>query len=446
MAAEVSLKAAQANLAAVLAGPNAQDVLAAQAALDAAVENRTLAELNLQELLAGPDAADVANAEDARAAAQAVLDAAIASRDDLFAGPDAADLARADGAVLAAQATVDAAVASRTDLLDGPDALEIAGADGAVFAAAAVLNAAVANRDDLLDSPEPSDIARADDAVLTAEAVLDAARARQDDLLDMPDDSELASARDDERSAGASLDAARASQEETVRGPRATQIEQESQSVRAAALAVEAAQIRLRNTQIISPFDGTVAAVNLSPGEFMGTLPSAPAIVLLTPEAFVLKIQIGETDYPNVQLDQTGVVIFDALPGVPFPFSIMELGLSPTITQGVVTYEATAALIVPPEGARPAPGMNARGQIVTESRVDVLVIPPRAIRRKGSEEVVDVRRGGQIEEQVIVTGLSDTVNVEVVGGLEEGDILVVPVLVTGSSQADAQPTLPSGIR
>ncbi|MCH8919959.1 MAG: hypothetical protein IIA23_04535 [Chloroflexi bacterium] len=240
--------------------------------------------------------------------------------------------------------------------------------------------------------------------------------------------------------------------------------------VRAAELAVEAARIRLRDAQIISPFDGTVAAISTSPGEFLGPSPVTPTIVLLTPDALVLKMQIGETDYPNVHLDQTGVVIFDALPGTPFPFRVIELSLSPSVTQGVVTYEAVGALVLPPavsppaavsppNGAsppngvapaaspRPAPGMNARGVIMTGASANVLVVPPRAIRLKGGEQVVDVRRNGQVEAQVIVTGLSDTTNVEVVAGLEEGEVLVVPVLVSGSSsQADAEPTLPSGIR
>jgi hypothetical protein len=90
--------------------------------------------------------------------------------------------------------------------------------------------------------------------------------------------------------------------------------------------------------------------------------------------------------------------------------------------------------------------MSASGQIVTESRVDVLAIPPRAIRRKAGEQVVDVRRGDVIEEQVIATGLSNPDSVEVLAGLNEGDVLVVPVLLTGASEADRQPTLPAGIR
>ena len=446
-AAEAALDAAEANRAALLDGPDDRDVRAAEAAVTAAEEAVALAELGLAELRAGPDQDDIDNAEDAVRSARAALDAAIARRDDVLDGPDAADVARADDAVRSARAALTAAIANRDDLLDGPDAADIARADDAVRSARAVLDAAIARRDDLVDPPDADDIARADDAVRSAQAALDAALARQDDLLDGPDESDVASARDAARSLRAGVDAAVANRDETVRGPKESRVEEERQSVLAAQLAVEAAQIRVKDAQIISPFDGTVAAIDIKPGEFTGVGSATPAIVLLTPEALVLKMNLGETDYPNVKLDQTGVVIFDAIPGKPYPFTVLELGLSPTVTQGVVTYEVTGALIVPPDSPRPAPGMSANGQIVTESRANVLAIPPRAIRRSAGEQVVDVRRNGRVEEQVIATGLSDINNVEVLAGLEEGDVLVVPVLVSGSSsQPEGQERLPSGIR
>jgi hypothetical protein len=91
--------------------------------------------------------------------------------------------------------------------------------------------------------------------------------------------------------------------------------------------------------------------------------------------------------------------------------------------------------------------MSGNGTIITETRGDIIAVPPRAIRRKGAAQVVDVRRNDTIVEQVVVTGLSDTNNVEIVSGLEEGDVLVVPVLVSGSaSDEEKEPTLPSGIR
>ena len=411
--AAAALAAAEANLAALLEGADALDVAAADAAVTATEEGLALAELNLAELAAGASAEDIASAEDA---------------------------------VTAARAGLDAAIANQVDLLDGPDADDIARADDAVLSAHAVLDAAVANQEDLLDGADNADIARADDAVRSAEAAYDAAFARRAEVLDGADVSDIASAQDAGRLAQASLDSASANRDEARRGAEETRIEQERQSVRSASLAVEAAQIRMRNAQIISPFDGTVAAININQGEFASTA-SVAAIVLLTPDALVLKMQIGETDYTNVKLDQTGVVLFDALPGRPFPFRIVELGLSPTTTQGVVTYEVTGALTIPPDGPRPASGMSASGQIVTESKVDVIAVPLRAIRRSGGNQVVDLRQGGMVAEQVVTTGASDNNFVEIVEGLEEGDVIVIPLLVTGRSADDeADPTLPAGIR
>ena len=91
--------------------------------------------------------------------------------------------------------------------------------------------------------------------------------------------------------------------------------------------------------------------------------------------------------------------------------------------------------------------MSASGQIVTESQENVLTVPPRAIRRSGNEQVVDLRRGDEVIEQVVVTGLTDANNVEIVGGLEEGDVLVIPVLVgAAAEESEEQEPLPGGIQ
>ncbi len=209
---------------------------------------------------------------------------------------------------------------------------------------------------------------------------------------------------------------------------------------------MDRALILKRNAQIISPFDGTVAAVNLNLGEFTGAS-AEPPIVLLTPDAVVLSMSIGETDYLQVQLDQTGIALFDALPGQPYPFRVIEIGLAPGSNQGVITYSVKGALLLPPDAPRPAPGMSANGQIVTDSKVDVIAIPPRAIRRSGGSQVVDVKEGGMVVERVVTTGASDNANVEILEGLVEGDIIVLPSLVTGRSADEAaDPTLPAGIR
>jgi hypothetical protein len=93
--------------------------------------------------------------------------------------------------------------------------------------------------------------------------------------------------------------------------------------------------------------------------------------------------------------------------------------------------------------------MNGRGLITTDSKPNVLVVPARAIKRRGTEQIVSVKRpDGDVEEQVITTGVSDANNVEVLTGLTEGDTVEVVTLTTAKagSTPKLQPTIPSGLR
>ena len=186
----------------------------------------------------------------------------------------------------------------------------------------------------------------------------------------------------------------------------------------------------------------------LSPGEFFGASTTNPAIVLLTPDRLTLKMDVGETDYANLKTGQAGGVLFDSIPGRVYPFVILGNWAQPLGDAGRRDVPVKASLVLPADAPRPAPGMNARGQIITESKPNLLVVPPRAIRKSGNDQVVDVRRDGSIVAQVVTTGATDTGQVEVVTGLVEGDVVVVASLTSARPGATPkpQPTLPGNVR
>jgi len=509
--AQANVRSAQLKLDNLLQGSTAAQLAAADQAVASAQAGVTKAKDAQQTLLAGATASDLAAAQQAVTAAEAQLANATSNRDKLNTTPSASDLAAAQAAVAQAQSALTAAQNSAASAqaavtaaaaaleaaetaycaVDGSPAFcatraePIASADTtivtnalsgahataaqAVIAANAVYvadtnsatsaNAAVASAQNALAAaqaklsalqagPTSADIAAADAAVASATAALDAANKKLQDVQKGGTDAQKADAQSAVDSAEAALAAAEAQRAEAVRGPDTNTIEQARQAVATAQLAVEAAQIRLRDAQIIAPFDGTIGAVNAKVGEFFGAGSTTPPIVLLTPDRLSMKMDVGETDYASVKVGQVGGVIFDSIPGKVYPFVIAEIGLSPSITQGVVTYQVKASLVLPKDAPRPAPGMNARGQIVTESKQNVLVVPPRALRRNGSNQVVDVRRNGTVEEQVVTTGASDTENVEIVTGLNDGDTVVVAALGSASAGATPkpQPTLPGGVR
>lgn len=509
--ARANLNSAQLKLDDLLNGATAAELAAADQAVASAEATVTKAKNDLQDLLDGATAADLAAAQQAVQAAQAQLSTARANRAKLSDTPNAADLAAAQAAVAAAQSALTAAqnsaataqntlstagtplklaedaycvpdptpafCAARATPISSADAVLMNAALGgaqdaqakAVIAAnttyitaanaASSAQAAVTSAQNALTSaqqrlaqvqagPSAQDIAAADAAVTSAQAALDAANSKLTNLQNGATDFQKSDAQAAVDSAEAALAAAQAKRDETVRGPTANQAAQAREAMHTAQLAVDAAAIRLRDASIIAPFDGTVGAVNVKVGEFFSQAAASPPIVLLTPDRLLLKMDVGETDYANVKVGQAGGVLFDSIPGKVYPFVISEIGLSPSITQGVVTYQVKASLVVPAGAPRPAPGMNARGQIITESKPNVLVVPPRAIRRSGSNQVVDVRRNGAVQEQVVTTGATDTEQVEILSGLNDGDVVVVVALTSAKpgSTPKAQPTLPGNVK
>jgi HlyD family secretion protein len=476
--AQANQRAVQLKLDDLLDGSSDAEIAAAEQGVAQAESALTKAQNDYDDLLDGPSAVEVATAEQAVSLAESQLAAATSTLEKLENTPSDADVAAAEAGVAAATSaltaaqnsaanahnTVSSAAASLLSAetsycgADATPAFCTTPATPIGSADLATLNAALGGADAALASaaidlveqgPSAEEMDAAEASVASAEAALDAAEARLADVQDGADDAAISSQAATLESAKAGLASARAKLAEARRGPDQNAIEQARQAVRTAQLAVEGAQIRLRNAQIIAPFDGTIAAVNIAPGEFASAASQTPPIVMLTPDALLLKISVGETDYPDVKLDQGGVALFDGMPGKIYPFRITQIGLSPTVTQGVVTFDVKASLTVLPDSPRPAPGMNARGQLTIGSKADVLVVPPRAIRRRGSEIIVDVRRNGAIEEQAVTTGISDTENIEILTGLVEGDLVVVPVVnasAPGGGGPTPVPMIPGGIR
>jgi HlyD family secretion protein len=481
VSAQSNLTKAQNDFDTLVGGGSAANVAAAQQGVSAAEAQLASAKNARAKLDDTPSAADKAAAEAGVASAQSALtaaqdssasaqntlttaDASLRSAETSYCAADpapafcstavspisSADATLMTAALGGAHATLATGViAANSTFLNAQNSADSAAA--AVTSAQKTLTSAEKKLSSVNDGPTSDDVAAADAGVASAEAALTAA---QQNLAAVqgrtdPQRSTLAAAL---LSAQAAVDAAQAKDDEAHQGATANAIAQARQAVETAGLVVEAAQIGLRNAQIVAPFDGVVAAVNAHVGEFAGAAGGSSTgapIVLLTPNLLRLKMNVQETDYPNIKLGQAGMVIFDALPGKPFPFQITSIGSDPNATSGVVTYEVDATLTIAPDSPSPAAGMNGNGLIATDSKPNVVVVPPRAIRRRGNDQIVSVKRAnGDVEEQVITTGVSDANNVEVLSGLNEGDIVEVATLTTAKpgSTPEPQPTIPSGLR
>jgi RND family efflux transporter MFP subunit len=342
--------------------------------------------------------------------------------------------------VAATNALVQANSAYRSALATERDA------EAAVDAAETALASAQEALDELKEGADPEELATAEAAVTAAEQALEAAQLQLKELRDGPTDFAIAAAQGAVDSAAANLAAAIAARDDLFAGADQEDIDLQAQQVKVAELAVEQARENLEDAMLVAPFDGTVAAIAISVGDLVSSV--TPAITLLTPNALELELTLGETDLPIVKVGQKGVIIFDAILEKAYPLTVTEIGLAPTIQQGVVTYLATARLegFDPNVGVRPAPGMSGSAVIVTEEKTDVLAVPSSAIKRSGQNKTVEVVIDGKLETRVVQTGISDGEKTEILSGLKAGDLVTLPGSASVEEAGEEAEELPGGIR
>ncbi|HEC33544.1 MAG TPA: efflux RND transporter periplasmic adaptor subunit [Chloroflexi bacterium] len=193
--------------------------------------------------------------------------------------------------------------------------------------------------------------------------------------------------------------------------------------VEAARLALEKAQSDLEKATLTAPFDGIVAAVNVTCGEMAPT--ALPAVTLVDPSRFRITVGVDEIDVAKLEVGLPVEVMVDALPDVAFVGTVERIGPSATPDQGAVSYPVIIAF--DPADAPLRAGMSATAAITVEEMTGQLLIPNWTVRidqttgqsyvyrqTEDGRERVDIRLGVRYE------GYS-----QVLEGLEEGDVLVL---------------------
>ena len=79
--------------------------------------------------------------------------------------------------------------------------------------------------------------------------------------------------------------------------------------------------------------------------------------------------------------------------------------------------------------------MSATATLVVQQANNVLVIPSRAIGGSVSNPTVSVMVNGELVDMPVTLGISDDTQTEVVGGLKEGDMVLVDMSGTTSQSS-----------
>jgi HlyD family secretion protein len=197
--------------------------------------------------------------------------------------------------------------------------------------------------------------------------------------------------------------------------------------VERARAAIVSATVGLEKYAIRAPFDGVIAEQDVELGEWITPSPpllTAPAAVdVLDPASLYVSAPMDEVDSAKIEVGQVAKVTVDSHPGPVFPGHVVRV--APYVLD-VEAQNRTVEIEVEIDDASVQasllPGTSADVEVVLEVREPVLRIPTAALLEGGR---VLVPNDGRLEEREVQTGLKNWEYIEVRGGLEAGQQVVV---------------------
>ncbi len=191
--------------------------------------------------------------------------------------------------------------------------------------------------------------------------------------------------------------------------------------VQQAELALQKAQRQLADATLESPFAGTVTELNVAVGE----LATGSTVVVIADLATLeVEITLDESDVVQVSEGQSAQVSLEALNRLFLSGEVTEIAPQGKTTSGVVLYPLTVRLAEMPPQVRA--GMTADVEIITAQWDDLLYLPQRALKLQEGQAYAMLQSGaGEFQQVPVTLGRSLAGNVEIKGGLAEGDVVGV---------------------
>jgi membrane fusion protein (multidrug efflux system) len=187
--------------------------------------------------------------------------------------------------------------------------------------------------------------------------------------------------------------------------------------------ALASVEKQYRNAVITSPIDGVVAHRRVEPGEVVlpPMMPGGGLIQILDTSTLKTRVNISENQIKAVRLGQKAEIALDGFPGENFSGNVSRI--SPVVDSQSRTFEAE--ILMPNPDGRLKPGMFARVQLVLAERKGVVIVPLKAVSDEEQGPQIFVAGEGTAHARPVTLGISDGIDVEVVSGVEVGEMIIV---------------------
>jgi len=189
---------------------------------------------------------------------------------------------------------------------------------------------------------------------------------------------------------------------------------------------------------IKSPITGMVLTRLVEEGDPVVPLTSYQSgtdlMTLAHMEDLIFKGNVDEIDVGKLRIGMEVELEIGALPGSKVIGTLAKVSPKAHREEGATLFEVEVE-ITQAEGTFLRAGYSANANIMITKKTDILVVPERLITMTDSSSTCEIRDSvGTITTRDVKTGLSDGVNIEIVSGVTEGELLVErpPKEITGT--------------
>lgn len=145
-------------------------------------------------------------------------------------------------------------------------------------------------------------------------------------------------------------------------------------------------------------------------------------------EGMIAEVSLHESVIDQVGIDQTATLTFDAIPGREFSGSVRFKAPLPDknswwANPNLRLYRTEVRVFEPTPSMQP--GMTCNVEILVDSIEDCLYVPLQSIFLNAGRPVVFLRSSGEVRMQEVETGRSNHKWVEILSGLDEGQVVLL---------------------
>jgi macrolide-specific efflux system membrane fusion protein len=196
-----------------------------------------------------------------------------------------------------------------------------------------------------------------------------------------------------------------------------------------------------KKTAVIAPMDGQVIVRGVDPGQ---TVTTSDSLFVLS-DRLIVKAFVDETDIGRVKIGQKALIGLDAYPDIRVTGAVEHIYYESHLQNNVNIYNVD---IIPdriPDVFRS--GMSANIKIIVQEKSGALLLPVSAVQNRNGKTYVrqksdDAEKGKRYQQ--VETGLQDGTNIEILDGLTDNSLVLMPdtSFVLPKNKAGANPFSP----